>query len=248
MKTRFSIATFIFLSMAGVGCGGLEVRSVWTSQQMTIDGAAAEWPDSAWTEKEGVRFGIMNDENNIYVVLETPKQNLRRQIMIRGLTVWFDPLAREKQSIGIHYPIGGLGAGGRRMGEGDPRAGMTSALAEFEYISPLEQIPLRVSIVAGQGVEVRVNNSQESLVYELKVPLQASSGHPYSIESRPGAKISVGIEISGFERGGPSADAGAPTGGRGRRGSTGADPRAGATTSMEPVSVWAAVHLAPAAR
>jgi hypothetical protein len=210
---------------------------------MKIDALTTEWPDSVWSEKEGIKFAIMNDDQNVYFVLSVAKQDLRRQIMMRGMTIWFDPLAREKKTIGIRYPIGVAEGGVRRPTDRDIRGGFAPPLSEFEFISPLERIPLRVSTLAGQGVELRINNTQESLVYELKVPLSPSADHPYSIESHTGAQMSVGIEISGFERSGApgGADAGA---GRGRRGPPGADPRQGAITSMEGISVWATIRLA----
>ena len=226
------------------GCGGMQMQSVWNHKEFKTDASLAEWPDTVWNEKDGIRFAVMNDEEYLYFALVALKQDLRRQIMMRGLTIWFDPLAREKQTIGVRYPMGLRDGMQRRPGEGDFGGALAGALAEFEYISPLEETPQRVSVVAGKGVELRIHSEEGSLTYELKVPLKPSTAHPYSLESSAGSTISVGVEVSGFERRSVGGS-GPPSGGGGRgRGTTSIDPRAGAITSMEPISVWATVQLA----
>ena len=224
-------------------CSGLEFASIRATKAVTIDALTSDWPDSGWAEKDGLRFAVMNDDENAYIVLVTLKPELRRQIMFRGLTVWFDPLARGKKTIGVHYPLG-MARGSRRPREGDPLTQTGQSQMEFEYISPLEQGPVRVPLIAGRGILLRINNEQESLVYELRIPLKSSSDKPYSIESTPGTKISVGFEISGLEGvGDPSAGGG----GRGRgRIPAGGAPARGAITSIEPLEVWAAIQLAGA--
>lgn len=224
-------------------CSGLELASIRATKAVSIDALTSDWPDSGWAEKDGLRFAVMNDDENAYIALAVLKPELRRQIMFRGLTVWFDPLARGKKTIGVHYPLG-MTRGSRRPGEGNPLAQTGQSQMEFEYISPLEQGPVRVPLIAGRGISLRINNEQESLVYELRIPLKSSSDKPYSIESAPGTKISVGFEISGLEGvGDPSAGGG----GRGRgRASGGGAPARGAITPMESLEVWAAIQLAGA--
>jgi len=225
-------------------CSGLELASIRATKAVSIDALTSDWPDSGWAEKDGLRFAVMNDDENAYIALVALKPDLRRQIMFRGLTVWFDPLAREKKTIGVHYPLG-MTRGSRRSGEGDPLAQTGQGQMEFEYISPLEQGPVRMPLIAGRGISIRINNEQGSLVYELRIPLKSASDKPYSIESTPGTKISVGFEISGLEGvGNPSAGGGGR--GRGRIPVSGA-PARGAITPMEQLEVWAATQLAGAA-
>jgi len=225
-------------------CSGLELTSIRATKAVSIDALTHDWPDSGWVEKDGLRFAVMNDDENAYIVLVTLKPELRRQIMFRGLTVWFDPLARGKKTVGVHYPLG-MARGSRRPGESDPLAQPGQIQMEFEYISPLEQGPVRVPLIAGRGISLKINNEQESLVYELRIPLKSSSDKPYSIESAPGSKISVGFELSGLEPG--AEPSGGPGGGGGRRGGRGPSPGGGPTRggmSIEQLEIWASIHLA----
>ncbi|MBI4428547.1 MAG: hypothetical protein HY562_05455 [Ignavibacteriales bacterium] len=228
-------------SIVAMGCSGLQMQSVWNHKEFKADAVLSEWPDTVWNEKDGLRFGLMNDNEYLYFALTAVKLDQRRQIMMRGLTIWFDPLAREKKTIGFRYPVGG---GLRRPGEGDPGSAFASGMAEFEYTSPLEEALQRVPIVAGKGVEVKISNTQELLVYELKVPLAPSSDHPYSIESRAGSMISIGLEIRPFEGGvGPTAST--QPSGRRRGGPPSSDPSPiGGGGRGEATNVWATVQLA----
>ncbi len=232
---------FCICSLLLSNCSGLELASIRATKAVTIDALTSDWPDSGWAEKDGLRFAVMNDDEQVYVVLAVLKPELRRQIMFRGLTVWFDPLARGKKTIGVRYPLG-MTRVSRQPGEGDPLAQTGQSQLAFEYISPLEGVPL----IAAGGISLRINNERESLVYELRIPLKSSSDKTYSIESTPGTRISVGFEIGGLEGTG-EAPGGAGGGGRGRcRVSAGGAPARGTITPMEPLEVWAAIRLAGA--
>ncbi len=240
------ILSLIAFGVALAGCSSLELVSSRAVKSITIDGSTSDWPDSSWGEKDGLRFAVMNDDANVYVVLVVAKPDLRRQIMFRGLTLWFDPLARGKKTIGVHYPLGMGRAPARPVqGEQFPQGGQGQM--EFDYISPLEQGPVRVPLLAAKGIGLKINNEQESLVYEMKIPLRSSSEQPYSVEAAPGAKISVGFDVGGFEPGSEPAGGPAAGGGGRRGGGRGPAPGGGPTRggmSIEPLEVWATVQLA----
>ena len=243
LKRILSDTFLCICSLLLSNCSGLELTSTRATKAVSIDAMTSDWPDSGWVEKDGLRFAVMNDDENAYVVLVTMKPELRRQIIFRGLTVWFDPLSRGKKTIGVHYPLG-MTRGTRQHGERDPLAQTGQSQVEFEYISPLEQGPVRVPLIAGRGISLRINNEQESLVYELRIPLKSASDKPYSIESAPGSKISVGFEVSGLE---PGAEPSGGPGGGGRRGGRGPSPGGGPTRggmSIEQLEIWASIHLA----
>jgi len=239
MKTlsHFVKAGIFLILILILGCSGLQMQSVWNQKEFKPDAVLTEWPDTVWNEKDGLRFGVMNDGEYLYLAVTALKPEQRRQILMRGLMVWFDPLAREKKSIGIRYPLGG---GPRRPMDAE----VGGALAEFEFISPLEEGPQRVPVMAGKGVGVSIRGNQESLVYELRVPLRPTSEHPYSIESTAGSKISIGFEISAMERVAGQSASTRPSGGR-RGGPPTSDPSPiGGGGRGEATNVWATVTLA----
>jgi len=246
------------------GCGGLELASKWPVAPVVVNADLTSWPDSTWVDKDGVRFSMMNDSDYCYVEIVVVKPEIRRQIMARGLTVWCDPLGNEKKSVGFRYPLGM--AEERGSYERDPsmaQSSLAASQAEFEYISPLQPDRLRVPVIASRGVEIKINNMDEAMVYQLKAPLHTTGDHPYTFESSSGSKISLGIEIGGMSRpqgsersgdeGGGFGSGGFGGGGRrggggGGRGRGAGGSRSGGSSGMSPVEVWASVQLAPASK
>ncbi|MCX6134340.1 MAG: hypothetical protein NTU47_11055 [Ignavibacteriales bacterium] len=221
----FAAAVVLFLQ----GCGSsLQLTSKWSERKIQIDGDLKEWSDSTlFVQKDDIRFGVMNDNEFLYVCVISSKPNIGRQIIFRGMTVWFDPNGGEKKTFGVRFPIG------MRMGtmpmkpddeETDQRGNRfdamnRQALSDFEFIGPTEKDLQMVSRLQGQGIEMHLTSAPERFVYELKIPLAYSSAHPYAIESRPGAPIGVGFETNALQRpGGMGGPEGAGEGGGGRGG------------------------------
>jgi hypothetical protein len=227
-----------FLSAVSVlllqGCSSsLQMASKWSERRIQIDGDLKEWSDSTlFAQKDDIRFGVMNDDEFIYVCVMSSKPNLGRQVMARGMTVWFDPNGGDKKTLGVRFPIG-MGRGEMPMRpdgeETDQRGNRVDpmsrpSLNEFEFIGPTEKDLQMVPRLQGQGVEMHLTSTPERFVYELRIPLAYSSTHPYAVESHSGAHIGVGFETNTFQRpggaegGGEGRGEGAGGGGRGGRG------------------------------
>ena len=261
----YSLAAMLVLFLQGCG-SSMQLTSKWSEHKIQIDGDLKEWSDSTlFVQKDDIRCGVMNDNEFLYVCVISSKPNLGRQVMFRGMTVWFDPNGGEKKTLGIRFPIG---MGGRdvmtrpeaeerdQRGNGVEPMGR-QALNEFEYVGPTDKDLQRVSRLQGQGVEMHLTTTPERFVYQLRVPLAYSSAHPYSVESRPGAPIGIGFETNTPQRPGPAAGGGEGRGeggrggqpgmggGRGGRMPGGAGP-GGARPEMANVSfsIWTHVQLA----
>lgn len=236
-RTAMAAALVCSLAASSVlilqGCSSsLQMTSKWSENKIQIDGDLKKWSDSTlFVQKDDIRFGVMNDGEFLYVCVMSSKPNLGRQIMFRGMTVWFDPNGGEKKTYGVRFPIGmGRGQMPERPDEEetDQRGNRFDAmnrqsLSDFEFIGPTEKDLQMVSRLQGQGVEMHLTSTPERFVYELKVPLAYSSAHPYAVESHPGAPIGVGFETNTFQR-----PAGAEGGGEGRGEGGGRGGRTGA--------------------
>ena len=247
-----SMTSMLFLAGATLltaGCGSsLQLASKWTTQKIQIDGDMKDWSDSTvFVEKDGIRCGVMNDGENLYVCLLSSKPNLGRQVMFRGMTVWFDPNGGEKKTIGIRFPIG-MGRGnmplrqegqeGQDREDTDQRGNRVrtmdrAELNDFEYLGPTEKDVQRVSRYEGQGVEMHLTSTPERFGYELKIPLAYSSSHPYAVETHAGAPVGVEFEMNTPQRvAAPSGEGegegrGEGGGGGGRGGMRGGGMRGG---------------------
>lgn len=220
-----ALAVTLLFAILLDGCAGaVQVASRWDDHPIRIDGNSSDWTDSTlFVQKDDFRLGVMNDDQYLYLCLMSNQPNLGRQLMFRGMTIWFDPNGGEKKAFGLRYPLGmgGMGMPVRSEGEEGERSGgrfdpeTSPALSEFEFLGPNENDRQRVSKLEAQGVEVELKSTQDRFVYELKIPLAYSSLHPYALETRPGSAIGIGVESNAPQRS-ASAERDEGYGGRGR--------------------------------
>lgn len=229
----------LVIAMAG-GCSStMQLASNWTPETIPIDGSMKEWSDSTlFAQKDDLSYAVKNDDQYLYLFVMSATPNLGRQMVFRGMTVWFDPNGGSKKTLGVRFPLG-MGRGEmpiRSDGQDGEQRGNRftemerQALNEFEFLGPGENDRQRVSRIQGQGVEFYINATPERFVYEMKIPLKYSSEHPYALETRPGQKIGVGIASNtitrpgGREGGSPGEGGGEgmPGMGGGREGGRGA--------------------------
>ncbi len=202
-----------------LGCGGETLQSQWLDREITIDGDPTEWSGALhWMEKSELDVGVLNDEDHLYICLIVGRESDRRQIMVRGMTLWFDASGGDDQRLGIHYPIGfsasdlspsemqALAEEMRdRQRDGD-RAGKPSdsLVARFEASLAMLEIlrgqsaPHRYDPGAVPGIEVAVHARTNSMVYELKIPLRG--GAEFSLGTSAGAKIGVHLTTPEIDR------------------------------------------------
>ena len=266
---RLTIHCLLALLLSSVaGCGMIDLTSRWRDRPIVIDGKNTEWQNnlSLLDDKE-TSIGIYNDNDFIYIGLISSNRNLHTQIMRRGLTFWFDKEGGKNEKFGVHYP---LGFGGFRPTEeygeevSQPFLRTEGSGEELEIEGPGKDDHHRMTIAETGGIEARVHSSNEVIVLELKIPFSDNGSRPFSIGTKAGAVIGVGVETSTqrntekpageYGEGGRSGGAGGGGyggggegggGGRGRRGGRGGGGGRGAAASQgEPFKMWAKVQLA----
>src|SRR6266404_1172777 len=207
--------TVIWLCLLA-GCNSGEFKSHWRMQEIVIDGNNAEWQDSLtyFLEDKQTSVGFLNDDHYLYVCLISANRDLQRQAMRQGLTLWFDREGNEEKKFGMRCPLRSgrpLGRPGDEEGRGegtrsendrpsDIQNDNTPAGAnEVEIFGSGEGDHRRMTMAEAGGIEARLRMMNDLLVYEMRMPLNGS--HPYTIGTKPGALLGVGIEsIRGQER------------------------------------------------
>jgi hypothetical protein len=250
---------FLLLPLIVAGCGKTyEFESTWRERTITVDGNNEDWEGiTSYVDAAKISVGLLNDENYLYVnlVLWEPMQQM--QAMGQGLTLWFDPEGGDEKTLGIRYPLGGMG-GMMRPGRGgqdrdemreEMRENYLAAATELELLGPRDIDRHRYDLAEAHGVEVRVNPTKESLIYELKVPLTKSAQEKFALGADGGEPIGVTLETPKTER--PEMSGGFPGGGGGRSGGGGRGggrmPGGGRRSPPEPLEVQAKIRLATAA-
>lgn len=246
------------------GCMEPELESTWRNREITIDGKNAEWAgcEVYYDEENGIKIGIINDELNVYLCIYTWNRKTQMQILMRGLTVWFDPEGGKKEVFGVHYPLKKTGmnmdrsAFQRGSERNDPEMinmMLVGSRNELEILGPEEGVRLSkfADDIGELGMEATIDIYNRILVYELKVPLTGSDERRYAIGPEPGARVGIGFKVGkmdipgreGFRgRGGsPGGGMDRPPGGRGMPGGRGG---MGGPPSFESFDLWAKVQLA----
>ena len=203
------VASVSLIGLFGPGCSNtVELASSWNSQEAKIDVPATEWKSGLTEIKDSHVFvGIKNDQNYIYLRLLTTEEQFRRQMMRTGLTVWFE--SEEGKKLGILYPTGvftrsGIPPSPNPESNPDPEERnriSQQALRDVELLGPGKNDRNLFSILELPGITVKLENSQGSTVYDLKVPLRESSDHPYALATAAGSMVKIGIETGKNESG-----------------------------------------------
>jgi hypothetical protein len=103
------LLSFVVISILGlIGCSSaVPLTSYWKKSEIVVDGKQNEWQGSLYDLKKiNVTVGVRNDADNLYLCFISYDQNLRRQIMSGGFTVWFDPSGGTEEQYGIKFPVG----------------------------------------------------------------------------------------------------------------------------------------------
>jgi len=246
MRRFVCVAAAIVMAASAMATASKRQRidSHWPDRPVKIDGDNGDWagPLAPVDEKDPINVAAENDGRSLYLVLTTTDQALRREIMRKGLVVWFDPAGGDKKHFGIKFPVGygsengargGRGGGGRGRwggyghgsggdtGDQNPTPDQTTAVEppdRLEVYGPVKDDAHSFVVEAAPGIAAKVGEVEGYFVYELKVPLAKASETPYAIEAKPGSAIGFGIETPKIESAEHRGGFGGMGGGMGGRG------------------------------
>lgn len=191
------------LSINFYGCGNIELTSKWRSHNVEINGSSEEWVNNTVYLKDyNSLVGIMNDSDYLYIFFSSNDKNIQREMLVRGLIVWFDSTGGSDKIFGIKFPVGMEGNPGlfqrRSQNENSGRRfneKYAKTLNELEILGPMKNARFRVSNKNKYDIEVSLGENEGNLTYELKVPLKINNQFKYGIGTDTSKTIGVGIEI-----------------------------------------------------
>ena len=267
MRRDIIILTALLLSfpLYYMGCGGEEIDSRWRDREIMIDGDASEWrgTEQFSDDDKGVRFAVFNDGEYLYMCFTTWNMRTQQQILVRGLTVWFDAEGGDDRVYGIDFPMTKGPEELRRMRETTSRD-RVRAIEDLLIQSRSEMIVGRSKESDGQwmfvedavelGIEAVLDMDDRILVYELKVPINGGQGLPFPEGLADGGIAGVGFKMGKIDLGEmrDSMTRERPQGGKGGRGGMGGGMRGGGMSSgtreamTEELEAWMKIRLAAA--
>lgn len=159
------------------GCNQVRVESLWKDRDIIIDGNDMEWINTKIIlEKEHVAFGVFNDDNNLYIDLTTSDKQLQKQILGKGLTLFF---GTEETGFGIKYPVASPGGVTELLQMSRESTKQIDTVFQKRFLNELEIIKngsgqsqrLSREAARGRGIEVMLGRKAGVLMYEMKIPL-----------------------------------------------------------------------------
>lgn len=197
-----SVITLIglVLAVSAAGCNELELASSWRDRDIVIDGDARDWRGlTTYVEEGNIAVGVANDGEDMFVCLHSPTREVAGQIVIHGMTVWFDPEGGGARELGFHCPMG-TGEmpkpGSMDMERGEMKdliAEMVEVAArEVEILGPDGLVYGNFSTAEIDGLEIALGYTDGRIVYELRLPLEKTEARPYAL----GASWEKNVSIS----------------------------------------------------
>jgi len=266
---------FYIMTMVGFlnwGCSNIELDSKWRDRDIIIDGDNDEWQDTMiLIDDPKLSIGFYNDGEFLYLSFTSNDRNLIPKIKRRGLILWFDPEGGKKKVFGLQFPLGMHELGRSMMTMRNKNRddysdsqieAFKESLEELIIFTAGDEESKRMRISESGGIETKIANSSETLIYEAKVPIIKGSKYPFAIGTQAGRRIGIGLEIpeidkeqmrkemkgrsggmgGGIGRGGRGG--GGFGGGGGGGGMRGGRMKGGRPAHQEALKIWIKVQLA----
>jgi uncharacterized membrane protein YgcG len=242
------------------------IQSERTSSPLFIDGELNEWTGSLTPVKNNpIRMGVRHDDQFVYVSFQTIDETLLSQIMMGGLTVWFNSEGDKTREMGIRYPLGRTSIAPIRVDPQNPQSTpdrQNRLLSELEIVDSIGKA-MRRPVDGIPGISAKAYLEFGSFSYELQIPIHTSEAMNIAIDPGSDGVFGLGFEtgaidvsqIPGARQGtGGAAVSGGRSGGRGGRGgrSGGRGGRGGGSAGargsggfggLDPVEFWSQVSL-----
>ena len=213
--------------------GSKQITSGTITSEVIIDGESTEWQGKLrYIENEKCAVGIQNDEDYIYICLETSDLTKVMKILTMGLTTWLEP--EDGKILGISYPQKrspeSIQPRQHRMqvnresgnAEGMERRikDLIKTQTDLQIINK-DEFPLYAyPINDPYGFQVNLGFSTGKFIYELRVPFGENKLSPIIINAFPGENLILSfetgeLEITGRGQRGDGINAGSGMRGRG---------------------------------
>lgn len=211
-----------------------DALSTWTTQPVTIDGRADEWPAFFRFYAPGTRFqfDVMNDKVNLYVCVRATEMQAQTRLMHSGLTLWFDPAGKKKQKEGLSFPVKldhtadelARGENTGKFHSGDGSSSLHKRVSGLKERVMLSQTAIKninlpgiteqlLPLTNANGLNVAYGwDSIDILFVEYQIPLAIILGHPPTaaeLQKPIGLGMDVGAMETAEHRGGGNGGAGA---------------------------------------
>jgi hypothetical protein len=187
-------------------------------REIQIDGKESEWQDipQFYDEDSRTVVSFLHDEHYLFMRLASNNRHIQRQILVLGLTVWFEQPDDGNRKTGVHFPVG-LPREGRTamlhrklpenkdLTKGSPHRNdklFEDAFKEIQLWGPreYEQKTMPLEETGKYDVAVSISNTERNLIYELKVPFVQNGPTHFGLVNPGKNPIRVGFQTGDAEK------------------------------------------------
>jgi hypothetical protein len=180
---RLTILIIIAFLSTSLTARTATIESHWKTGEVIIDGMASEWsnPFTQLSDNENWSINVKNDNEKLYLCLISTDQSINRQMMMSGFVVTFNGTQKNNDVIfGLRFPVGMHSNGEQHAQSGQNRDPEALKALEEQMLMALEIIgpnkndskPMGVAIADSFGIKVKCMHTEDTLVYELEIPLK----------------------------------------------------------------------------
>jgi len=232
-----SIKNILIISLFLVLLSSCKTKSIYTSSwngnpQGLIENKNNHVEDMHYDTDAKMLYGLINDNENLYILLEVSDKTVQKKILISGLTFWMDTIGKKKEQLGITFPL--EGSMGNRTGKMNKEEMMKqmqrgSFNGDFDYqnlnetfsngLNKMEIIgfnnekePLMVFNQNPKGISVSIKfDKMGTLHYKANIPLKLIFKQPDLFLNDTTKLFSFGFETGSIDT--PSMNGGGKQGG-----------------------------------
>ncbi|KIO76319.1 hypothetical protein TH53_15290 [Pedobacter lusitanus] len=248
MDKKTLLSLLLFAGITGIHQGLYAQKTdpdadvnLWVQQPVKVDGISAEWhePLNNYNTETKLAFALANDQQNLYLIIESTDEITTRRLMSGGLTLNINTAGKKKDGIKLNF----LG-----MNQPPPPHGQNDSLTHHTpdmntgvhaiQVSGFKNIPDgSLAIPNKEGIEVAAAfNKQRDYICELAIPfaqlglkgnetkaiaydIKINSGAEHHHKDIPGGEniASSGRSMGGGKGGGMGGGMGGMRGGGGGR-------------------------------
>lgn len=211
MKTKsFILLVMVFILLSG--CNKYKVNSIYNKDAIVIDGNGEEWENSKYYIKDhDAVFGVMNDDEFLYLYFYPTTSVLNRQMLSEGLTLWVNGVGKKKEELGLRI-IPDIQDFKKDRFRKRPDTENTSEITDNIETDLMKlkarSLPIKLQILKPErdvvrfsnlsklkGIEIGTSSKMDLFAYEIKFPLKGNPKFPVYIDADPRSLIEIGFEI-----------------------------------------------------
>jgi hypothetical protein len=235
------LLTFIFSCNSSKHSGGSHetLPGTWRTQAVTIDGDSKDWPSPYpnYDAKAMVAYATCNDQQNLYITMETGDEMTQMKILKQGMTILIDTNGRKDPQYKISFPLPndndpldlakddiGLQKDTKTHSSRhwDKKISKSATEANQYSLDGFSNCNggYLVSQTSSCGIKIKLGiDEYKELIVEIMIPFKAIYNKDVITAADAGHPISVGFAVKGFKA--PSTKGNDNTSAPGMNGNTG---------------------------